>query len=195
MNCEKDKKNNQLSVEDQKIWDKYAEELSGQTAKDTETEDFEALLETHGQEQESEAIEETKAATPTEKSNMAAPSQADHPAQIDRRTLEKLRKGQINIEAKLDLHGMRQTEAYDALSRFIAVSIQQKLRCVLIITGKGKSRVSTTSIIEPEKGVLKQKLPQWLEDTKFKKDVLTIMPAHIKHGGSGAFYVYLKKVR
>lgn len=195
MSREKDKKNKPLSAKDQQVWDKYAEELSAKTPDNGEIDDFEALLEAHEHEPEVDSPKPAKISPEIEKSTNSSASSHSQSDQIDRRTLEKLRKGQMTIDARLDLHGMRQTEAYDALNRFMVLSVQQRLRCVLIITGKGKPRVSTSAIIEPENGVLKKMLPQWLEDTKFKKNILTILPADKKHGGSGAFYIYLKKVR
>ena len=193
MSDEKDKKNKPLSQFDQQVWDKYAKELTPVVPDDVVEEDFEALLEAHDKEPEADIPPKTKLIEPV-KTALKKPM-SDQPAQIDRRTSDKLRKGQIAIEARLDLHGMRQVEAHEALNQFMNNCIKKNLRCLLVITGKGKSRVSTDQIIEPEKGVLKQKLPEWLHDANFKKNILKVVPAHKKDGGSGAFYIYLKKNR
>ncbi len=104
--------------------------------------------------------------------------------QLNRRDYERLRKGQMTIDATIDLHGMWQEQAHNALIDFIGQSKQQKRRCLLVITGKGK--ISSPSI-------LKQKLPEWLQDGRVAADILKVTSAQPKHGGSGAFYVYLKK--
>ena len=106
------------------------------------------------------------------------------PPQLNRRDSERLRKGQMEIEAKLDLHGMRQHEAQDVLIGFIQQSIIMKRRCVLVVTGKG-------SISSPS--VIREKLPEWLKNNSIASHVLQYTSAQPKHGGSGAFYVYLKK--
>lgn len=102
---------------------------------------------------------------------------------FDRATETKMRRGKLPIEGELDMHGMTQAEAHAALHRFIARAIVQEKRTVLVITGKGKVGG----------GVLKQKLPQWLEDPALARYIVAVTPAHIKDGGGGAFYVRLKK--
>ncbi len=105
-------------------------------------------------------------------------------AQLNRRDTERLRKGKIEIQARLDLHGMRQDQAIMALERFIFEAVQKKLRCLLIITGKG-------SLSSP--GILRENLPEWLRRDSLRSYVLKWTQAHQKDGGTGAFYVYLKR--
>lgn len=195
MTDDPDKPKKPLTAEDQQVWDDYAGDMVEKSPEDISVEDFEALLEAHDQEEEQTPVKKTKFEEEARKPDRSNGLKTDQPAQIDRRTLEKLKKGQIKIEARLDLHGMRQAEAHEALKNFMNHCTHKKLRCVLVITGKGKPRLATDSIIEPEQGVLKQKLPEWLGAANFKKDILTVIPSHKKHGGSGAFYVYLKKNR
>jgi len=105
--------------------------------------------------------------------------------QLDARTDQRLRRGQVPIDGKLDLHGMIQAEAHERLNDFIKRAYAKKKRCLLIITGKGKKG----------EGVLRQKLPQWLSVPPIKDVILKIYPAAAEHGGTGAWYVYLKRQR
>lgn len=115
------------------------------------------------------------------------PKSVSQSKEIDRRTFDKLRKGKLDIESTLDLHGMSQSEAHSALNRFIVSAHNNGKRCVLVITGKG--RVSQGG------GVLRQKVPHWLHEGKLGKIVLQETPAHAKDGGAGALYVYLRRNR
>ena len=105
------------------------------------------------------------------------------PQAFDRGTEENLRKGKFDIDRRLDLHGMTQNEAYAALARFIAASDRADRRTLLIITGKGKGG----------EGVLRRLLPLWIEEPTLKSRILAIAPARPEHGGSGAFYLRLRK--
>lgn len=107
-------------------------------------------------------------------------------ADVDRRTAERLKRGKLPIEARLDLHGHRQDEAFLELSAFLADSQAAGRRCVLIITGKGEGR---------EGGVLRQSLPKWLNDPKNRARLVAFAPAQPQHGGHGAVYVLLKRKR
>ena len=105
---------------------------------------------------------------------------------LDTRTEERLRKGRMPLEGRLDLHGMTQDEAFFALIRFLVAAQERGKRCVLVITGKGKPG---------EGGVLRRNLPIWLEDSRIANGVLKHVPARPHHGGEGAFYVYLRRKR
>ena len=112
--------------------------------------------------------------------------------QLDKRTEERLRKGQIPIEARLDMHGMTQEEAYAALTHFVQNASTSGKRCLLIITGKGQKNRDP---LAPHDGVLKSRLPEWLGQPPLKSIVLKTYPAQPKDGGGGAFYVYLRRKR
>jgi DNA-nicking Smr family endonuclease len=114
---------------------------------------------------------------------------------LDKRTAERLRKGEIPIEAKLDLHGMTQAEASAALSRFVRQSRLYGLRCLLVITGKGERRRAEEDVIVPamETGVLKQLVPRWLSSGAERQHILAIATARPQHGGAGALYVLLRR--
>jgi DNA-nicking Smr family endonuclease len=109
----------------------------------------------------------------------------DRFAGIDRANAERLKCGRRAIEARLDLHGMTQAEAHAALSRFIAGSRTAARRCVLVITGHGRS----------SGGILKQSVPRWLHEPSMRRHVLAIAPAQRQHGGAGALYVLLRRMR
>ncbi len=182
-----------LDKEDQALWDAFIQENS--PLKERE-EDFSTLLDGHDnktQEKYKQAEERILVARPS--SFERKKKKIIQSPQLDRRTAEKLRKGKIQIEARLDLHGKTQNQAHELLNNFIGQSARQGLRCVLVITGKGKSRLLSEKIIEPEVGILKKKVPEWLEENIFAQHILRMAQAHPKDGGSGALYVYLKRQR
>lgn len=105
---------------------------------------------------------------------------------MDRRTQQLLRRGKVEIEGRLDLHGMTQTEAHGALIRFVAASQQFGKRCVLVITGKGLGPDGSI-------GVLRSQTPRWLNEPGIRERVIGFRQAARQHGGEGALYVLLKK--
>ena len=107
-------------------------------------------------------------------------------ADLDKRQAERLRRGKLPIEARLDLHGHRQEDARAALADFLADCQGAGLRCVLVITGKGEGR---------EGGVLRQSLPGWLNQPPNRARIVAFTPAQPKHGGHGAVYVLIKRRR
>lgn len=115
--------------------------------------------------------------------------------EIDRRTEERLRRGQMPIEGRLDLHGMRQDEAQKALNNFILEAYAQGKRCVLVITGKGKTKTPPGEWFEPRPGVLKKRVPEWLNSNPLGPVVLKTSPAKVHDGGDGALYVLLRRRR
>jgi len=119
---------------------------------------------------------------------------------LDRRTSERLKRGQLPIEARLDLHGMTQDQARRSLDAFITHAHDRGLRAVLIITGKGlKPRASDAGpwdmSREPEPGVLKAQTPRWLNEAPNRARVLAFTPAQPRDGGSGALYVLIRRHR
>lgn len=113
---------------------------------------------------------------------------------MDRGRYEKLRRGRLEPEARLDLHGMTAERAHAALTRFILSAHGEGLRLVLIITGKGRD--GAEHVIAPHRhGILRHSLPHWLNAPPLVTRVLDIAPAHQKHGGGGAYYVYLRRQR
>lgn len=95
-------------------------------------------------------------------------------------------------EARLDLHGMTAERAHGALNGFIASSYHSGLRLVLIITGKGRAGNDFMSG-DGGHGILRRSVPHWLSMSPNRQRILQVTPAHRRHGGEGAFYVYLSR--
>jgi DNA-nicking Smr family endonuclease len=115
---------------------------------------------------------------------------------IDRRTDDRLRRGKIRPEARIDLHGMGQDEAFGAFKRFIQDSYAQGRRCVLVITGKGRRSSDDGGDWTQEKpGVLRRKMPDWIQDTAISGMILQTYQAQPGDGGAGAVYVLLRRHR
>lgn len=112
------------------------------------------------------------------------------PGGIDRRTADRLRRGKLPIEGVLDLHGLRQDEAQVQLTDFLTRAHRSGRRCVLVITGKGQ-RGDTAH----EGGILRRMLPVWLARAPLADKILLHSPAQPKDGGSGAFYILLRRQR
>lgn len=109
-------------------------------------------------------------------------------AGLDRRTVERIRRGKLPLEGQIDLHGLRQEEAHRVLAGFIDRSHREGKRAVLVITGKGTGRAEGS-------GVLKANVPRWLNEPRLRPLVLSFHPARQHHGGEGALYVLLRRKR
>lgn len=114
------------------------------------------------------------------------------PVRMDRSAHRQMKRGKIAPEARIDLHGMTLAEAHPALVRFILRAHGDGLRLVLVITGKGKRR-EDTGPIPARVGALRHQVPHWLTTAPVGPVVLQIATAHLKHGGEGAYYVYLRR--
>lgn len=127
----------------------------------------------------------------------AAAAKPSAPNGVDKRTAQRLQRGRMPIEARLDLHGRHQTAAHRELTAFINASHAVGRRCVLIITGKGVPRDQDAAEIMPDRrrGVLKRQVPLWLSEPGLREKVLSVQPAQRQHGGEGALYVLLRRQR
>ncbi len=105
------------------------------------------------------------------------------PVDIDRRTWLRLRRGNYPIDARLDLHGLTQAEAYARLGAFLGGAHARGNRCVLIITGRALGRG----------GTLRTMTPRWLDEAPNRALVLAFAQAQLRHGGEGALYVLLRR--
>jgi DNA-nicking Smr family endonuclease len=115
---------------------------------------------------------------------------------LDRQTSRQLDKGKIEVEAHLDLHGLRQRDAHAQLTRFLKTAQARGLKHVLVITGKGAEPSTSRSFYEEdERGVLRQAVPHWLSGPDFASLVVSFSPAPRRLGGEGALYVRLRKPR
>jgi DNA-nicking Smr family endonuclease len=106
---------------------------------------------------------------------------------VDRRSNQRLRRGQVEIDARIDLHGMTQSVAYQSLMRFLEDSWRSGRKCVLVITGKGLRETG-------EIGILRRQVPKWLNDNA-RHMIQGFSYAHRRHGGEGALYVLMRRRR
>jgi DNA-nicking Smr family endonuclease len=107
---------------------------------------------------------------------------------VDHRLGRRLKRGQLPIEATLDLHGHRRDDAHAELTGFLAWAQGRGMRCLLVITGKGRR-----TPLDEERSVLKAMLPRWLNEPNNRNRILAFAHARPQHGGEGAFYVLLRK--
>ena len=107
---------------------------------------------------------------------------------LARRERQRLARGGIEIDARLDLHGMTQAQAHAALARFLRRAQHDGARFVLIITGKGGGEAS-------DRGVLRRQVPLWLAMPEFRDALVGFEEAHFAHGGAGALYVRIRRGR
>jgi len=123
-----------------------------------------------------------------------SPARAAAPplAPLGRRMKQQLARGSLEIDARVDLHGMTQSEAHHVLARFLRSAQRDGARMVLVITGKGLRPGADPFA---ERGVLKRQVPLWLEGVDLRSLVVGFEPAAIAHGGEGALYVRLRRRR
>ncbi|MCP5001347.1 MAG: DNA mismatch repair protein MutS [Hyphomicrobiales bacterium] len=174
-----------LTVEDRILWGQVARTVDAYPGR------MDELLD---QEPQADAKREIKPArskglsgpartpdTPPKKPGAAKP--ALNP--IDKPVYRKIASGRVPLEARIDLHGLTQSEAHDLLLGFLIRAHGHGLRHVLVITGKGRSGGGD--------GVLRRSVPQWLAAAEFRGLASGCEPAARGHGGEGALYVRLKK--
>jgi DNA-nicking Smr family endonuclease len=134
------------------------------------------------------------------RSTQAAGPRARPPlADFDRRKARRISAGKAEVDARIDLHGLDQREAYLRLRGFLANAHARGDRLVLVITGKGGSGEAPDRLGElaggRRRGVLRRNLPQWLEEPEFREMVSSFTQAGLRHGGAGALYVQLRRGR
>ncbi len=100
---------------------------------------------------------------------------------MDKSTEKKFRQSKFEIEAALDLHGFRESEAFEKVNAFIKTSYALNRRCILIISGKGE--------------VLKEALPRWLKSEELSPFILSSRHPEPTLGGTGALYILLRRKR
>jgi DNA-nicking Smr family endonuclease len=110
---------------------------------------------------------------------------------LERRTKAALRRGRQGVEAVIDLHGMRQADAHQALRGFLHRAQGAGLKIVLVITGKGAAGAEDTPFAE--RGVLRRMVPHWLRLPDLRPLVVGFEEAADRHGGAGALYVRLRR--
>lgn len=115
-----------------------------------------------------------------------------HP--IERRTLTRVARGTIEIDGRIDLHGLTQLDAHDRLRGFLHDAQSRGSKLVIVITGKGKVGNDDPFGMN-ERGVLRRRVPQWLAEPGLRNIVIGFEEAHRSHGGGGALYVRIRKKR
>lgn len=134
-----------------------------------------------------------KAATPAAPAKPVTPMKTAPAIEpLGRRMRRSLARGKEGIDARIDLHGLTQAQAHDALLRFLRTASARDARLVLVITGKGKRSDGDG---ERERGVLRRQVPHWLGQPEFRDVVIGFEDAHIAHGGEGALYVRVRRSR
>ena len=131
-----------------------------------------------------------KASPPLAPEKPSPPPLAPPLTPLGRRMKQRVARGKQAIDARLDLHGLTQSEAHSALLRFLRSAHARDARLVLVITGKGMRDEG-----DRERGVLRRYVPQWLGLPEFRSFVVGFEDAHVAHGGEGALYVRLRRAR
>jgi DNA-nicking Smr family endonuclease len=121
------------------------------------------------------------------------PAKSPPLAPLQRRLKQRVARGRESIDARIDLHGMTQAQAHTALFAFLQRSQADGARMVLVVTGKGSDRGESDRAAP--RGVLKRQVPLWLSLPEFRAFVVGFEDAHIGHGGQGALYVQLRRLR
>jgi DNA-nicking Smr family endonuclease len=193
-----------LSEEDEELWASVAQNLEPvrrkervlgalEPAKPSEAPQTELKRGRYGAAHQIHPPVKPRPVTPPTPVRSSSPSAA-----FDRRRARKLAAGRAEIEAQLDLHGMRQSEAHVALRAFLFACHAKGLRNVLVITGKGgvaddepPSRPGDWS--HRDRGILKRNMPRWLAEPELRAFVVGYTTAHPRHGGEGALYLQLRR--
>ena len=118
------------------------------------------------------------------------------PSGVNGATEDRMRRGLVEPDARIDLHGMTQEGAHRTLFAWLVTAHQRGHRLVLVVTGKGnpKNDENAPWMMSPH-GVLKQMVPRWLNEPGLAALIASVRAAHVRHGGDGALYVYLRKNR
>ncbi|WP_168190192.1 Smr/MutS family protein [Luteithermobacter gelatinilyticus] len=128
----------------------------------------------------------------------AVPSLPDH-TRPDHNWQQKLRRGKVAIEGKIDLHGMTQERAFQALRTYIERAQAQGKRVILVVTGKGGPKQDLEGYalrdFDRRRGILREQVPKWLASGELRQRIISWYTAGRQHGGEGALYVVLKRRR
>lgn len=181
-------KDRKLSPEERVLWGKVARSTHPLPDKKGAMQALDAFL----VEVETEIIpERQRASSAAEEGSQAMPTGQKQPAgqhhPFERPVKRKLAKGRLALEARIDLHGLIQSEAHAILLEFLVRAHERGLRHVLVITGKGSSMGS--------EGALKRAVPLWFAKPEFRFLISSYETAAHHHGGEGALYIRLSRQR
>jgi DNA-nicking Smr family endonuclease len=142
------------------------------------------------------AISQSKSSTPKPFANrVTVPPEKPPLASFEEKDRRRISRNPELIDARLDLHGMRQREAHSALRSFLLNAASRGHKHVLVITGKGVSVERQRDHFMEERGVLRRLVPQWLGEPEMRNLVVSYTASHVRHGGDGALYVKLRRMR
>lgn len=113
---------------------------------------------------------------------------------MDAKAFARMSRGKLLPDARIDLHGLTLAEAHPELIRFVLDAHGRGHRLALVITGKGR-RGRDDDPVPQRTGALKHQVPVWLHQPPLAPLVLQVAEAHLRHGGAGAYYVYLRRSR
>ncbi len=168
------KKQRDLTTDEKKLWRRLA--ASVKTRRPIPTDVEEGDEKPAPKRAASQTPPKAIAPTPASRAKPAPPPQ-------HRGNEKRVRRGKLEIGATFDLHGHTQESGRAALERFLRAAHRRGDRTVIVITGVGRGG----------EGILKRRLPEWLSGHDIRPLVSGYAPAHRAHGGSGAFYVFLKR--
>jgi DNA-nicking Smr family endonuclease len=179
-----------LSADERILWGKVARSTRPMPGKATELTELDAFLAETEAAAEQEKAEKQKSVTPPPPHALAPsttkqPSGIHHP--LERPVKRKIAKGRLALEARIDLHGLFQSEAHAILLDFLIRAQERGMRHVLVITGKGSSMGS--------EGALRRAVPLWFSKPEFRYLISSYEPAAQHHGGDGALYIRLSRRR
>jgi DNA-nicking Smr family endonuclease len=178
-----------LTDDDRILWGKVARSTRALPGRMQAIDEFEAAL--HREQEEASEKAKPKPARPPVASEppAAVPKKpaGHHHQPLERPVKKKLAKGRLQLEARIDLHGLSQAEAHALLLGFVLSAHSRGLRHVLVITGKGSSMGSD--------GALKRAVPMWFSKPDFRHLISSYETSAQNHGGEGALYVRLARSR
>jgi len=166
-----------LTREDRELWERLQRTVKPLRPEQAAKESAAAL---------DKASKPTRGETPS--APLHAPRRQPHASRLEERSRRRLARGLTEVDARIDLHGMRQERAFATLISFLRGSQARDARQILVITGKGREAGEG-------RGVLKQAVPMWLSRPEFYDLVVGFAEAGRRHGGSGALYVQLRRRR
>jgi DNA-nicking Smr family endonuclease len=174
-----------LTDDDRILWGKVARSTRALPGRMRSIEEFEAALLTGDEKPEEKKPVAKSVAVPADQTPEKPKKTAARHQPLERPVKKKLAKGRLQLEARIDLHGMFQSEAHALLHGFILRAYERGLRHVLVITGKGSSMGSD--------GALKRAVPMWFSKPEFRHLISSYETSAQNHGGDGALYVRLAK--
>ncbi|MEF0940551.1 Smr/MutS family protein [Rhizobium sp. BR 362] len=187
MASERQTKERKLSTDERILWGKVAKSTRPMPGRLADIEAFDEVLAAEAQAEETARA--AKAAVSADPQTPPAPgkqpSGTHHP--LERPVKRKIAKGRLALEARIDLHGLIQSEAHAMLLDFLLRAHQRGLRHVLVITGKGSSMGS--------EGALKRAVPMWFSKPEFRFLISSYETAAQHHGGDGALYIRLSRLK